>query len=64
VLATFNFSVGVSKDGGWQRIVVMAIAIAHVAAKKNRGMIQHRAVGFLGGFEFLDQSGKFLRVYF
>ncbi len=49
VLAALDLSVRVSQDRGRQRIVIVAIAVAHVAAKENRGMIEHRAIGFFGG---------------
>ncbi len=58
VLAALDLSVGVSQDRGRQRIVVVAIAVAHVAAKQNRGMIEHSAVGFFGGLDLLDEPGK------
>src|SRR6516164_2574867 len=39
VLAALDLSVRVSEDRGGQRIVVVAVAVAHIAAKENRGMI-------------------------
>src|SRR5579863_3726873 len=62
VLAAFDLSVRVSKDRGRQRIVVVAIAVAHVASKENRGLIEHGAAGFFRGLDLLDESGKHLRV--
>ena len=64
VLAAFDLSVGVSQDRGRQRIVVVAIAVAHVAAEENRGMIEHGAVGFFRGLDLLDESGEHLVWYF
>src|SRR6202044_679527 len=56
VLAAFDLSVGVAQNRGRQRIVVMAIAIAHVAAKKNGGVIEYGPVGFLRRLDLLDES--------
>ena len=45
-----------------QRIVVVTIAVAHVAAEQNRGMIEHRSIRFLYRHELLDESGKYFGV--
>src|SRR5690349_8923873 len=41
MLPTLDLPVGMTEDRGRQRIVVVTITVAHVAAEQNRGVIQH-----------------------
>src|SRR5215831_12997673 len=47
MLTTLDTTVSVAENRGRQRVVVVPVAVAHVAAKQDRRMIQHAAVGFL-----------------
>ena len=45
-----------------QRIVVMPVAVAHVAAEQDRGVIQHRAVAFRHGIELSREVGELAQM--
>src|SRR5687767_10270088 len=55
VLTALDLAVRVAKDGRRQRIVVVLVAVAHVAAVQDRRVIQHGAAGFLRLREPLDE---------
>src|SRR5262245_33304763 len=61
MLSALDATVRMAKQSRRQRIVVMAIAVAHVAAEQNRGVIQHGAVSFFRRFDPLDESSKHFR---
>ena len=46
MLTAFDPSMRVAQDGGGERVVVVAVAVAHVAAEQNRRVIQYRALAF------------------
>src|SRR6185295_16229084 len=56
MLAALDASVRMAEQRGRQRIVVVRIAVAHVAAIKNGRVIQHGAIAFLRCFDLLDES--------
>ena len=61
MLAAFDFAPA-ADDGGRQWIVIVHVAVAHVAAENNDRMIQHGAVA-VGHFrEFGQEPGKDLGV--
>src|SRR4029077_3769500 len=47
MLAALDVSVRVAENLRRQRVVVVLVAVAHVAAEQNRRVIEDRAVGFL-----------------
>src|SRR5262245_53136511 len=47
VLTALDASVRMAQQSRWERIVVVPVAIAHVAAEKDRGVIEHSAVRLL-----------------
>src|SRR6266850_8614887 len=62
MLAALDAPVRMAKQSRWQRIVVVTIAVAHVAAKENGRVIQHRAVTLLCSLDPLDESRKHFGV--
>src|SRR5262245_4386570 len=46
----------------WQRIVVVTITVAHVAAEQDCGMMQYRVLSLLRFHQTLDESRKHFRV--
>src|SRR5262249_49650922 len=55
VLAALDTAMCVAEQSSWERIVVVPVAVAHVAAEKNRGVIEHSAVGFRRLQQTLDE---------
>src|SRR5687768_5383116 len=47
VLAALDLAVGVTEDGRRQRVVVVLVAVAHVAAEEDGRVVQHRAARLL-----------------
>ena len=47
MLAALDAAVRVTEDRRRQRVVVVPVAVAHVAAEQNRRVVEHRPVGFL-----------------
>ena len=45
-----------------QRAVVVTVAVAHVTAKENRGVIEHGTVRLLRGLQLLNESCEHFRV--
>ena len=62
MLAALDLSVRMAQQSRRQRIVVVLVAVAHVAAEEDRGVIQHRAVAFLRLDSFLMKSANISRV--
>src|SRR4051812_39987257 len=47
VLPALDPAAGVAEDDGRQRVVVVLVAVAHVAAEHDRRVVEHGTVGFL-----------------
>ena len=62
VLPALDLAVALAQDHVGQRIVVVQVAVAHVAAVQDDRMIQQRAVAILRGRQLLDELGEHLRV--
>src|SRR5690606_16458304 len=62
VLTALDLAVRVTEDRRRQRIVVVPVAVAHVAAEHDDRVIEHRAVALLRVHEPVDEAGEKLRV--
>src|SRR6185295_12738613 len=62
VLAAFDLAVRVAEDRRRQRIVVVLVAVGHVAAEQDRRVIEHRAVRLRRLCEPLDELREHQRV--
>src|SRR5262249_17546434 len=62
MLAAFDASMRMAEDCRGQRIVIVTIAVTHVAAEQDRGMIENGSIRFLHRHQLLDESRKHLGV--
>src|SRR5262245_44461887 len=62
VLAAFDPAVRVAEDRRRQRIVVVLVAVAHVAAEEDRRVIEHCAGALLRLRQTIDELGEHLGV--